>query len=513
MDKEFVLNSREKEDTVSILAQYFEDIARYPLLSKEEELSLVHQVKQKDASAKEKLINSNLRLVVSIAKEFRNRGVEFPDLIQEGNIGLIKATDKFDIEKGYRFSTYASWWIKQEIIRSIYNKGKDIRIPVWKNEKLINYKKNKEQLKLELNREPTIEEIATKMQISINDALELECLTIDTISLNSATDQVDYLTLEQCLSIDEKSVEDFSILAMLPKQIDQLFAQAKLKPREKAVIVLRYGLNNGRVWTLRKIAERYHLSATEIKRLELAGLKKLRKFDGIKSFADYVENSSQALENIEKFKELYKDSRNSKRTLSITEKTPSKPPKKLKTIYELLQPYSIEEIDQVLATLNEKDKALIQLRYGEDYHQPIKTKITKEVSHSFYHKLIPKLKSKLASQVTNKNNCLSNESTNNKKMAGTQNDKLSDFLQTPVFQQILTTLSPKETVIVSLKFGLVDGKYFSTDTIANFLEIEITEVLETVKKVLLLYKENMNQAIDHVLESIEPTKCLKRHFE
>ncbi len=100
MDKEFVLNSREKEDTVSILAQYFEDIARYPLLSKEEELSLVHQVKQKDASAKEKLINSNLRLVVSIAKEFRNRGVEFPDLIQEGNIGLIKATDKFDIEKG-----------------------------------------------------------------------------------------------------------------------------------------------------------------------------------------------------------------------------------------------------------------------------------------------------------------------------------------------------------------------------------------------------------------------------
>ena len=292
MDKEFVLNSREKEDTVSILAQYFEDIARYPLLSKEEELSLVHQVKQKDASAKEKLINSNLRLVVSIAKEFRNRGVEFPDLIQEGNIGLIKATDKFDIEKGYRFSTYASWWIKQEIIRSIYNKGKDIRIPVWKNEKLINYKKNKEQLKLELNREPTIEEIATKMQISINDALELECLTIDTISLNSATDQVDNLTLEQCLSIDEKSVEDFSILAMLPKQIDQLFAQAKLKPREKAVIVLRYGLNNGRVWTLRKIAERYHLSATEIKRLELAGLKKLRKLDGIKSFADYVENSS-----------------------------------------------------------------------------------------------------------------------------------------------------------------------------------------------------------------------------
>ncbi len=100
MDKEFVLNSREKEDTVSILAQYFEDIARYPLLSKEEELSLVHQVKQKDASAKEKLINSNLRLVVSIAKEFRNRGVEFPDLIQERNIGLIKATDKFDIEKG-----------------------------------------------------------------------------------------------------------------------------------------------------------------------------------------------------------------------------------------------------------------------------------------------------------------------------------------------------------------------------------------------------------------------------
>lgn len=132
MDKEFVLNSREKEDTVSILAQYFEDIARYPLLSKEEELSLVHQVKQKDASAKEKLINSNLRLVVSIAKEFRNRGVEFPDLIQEGNIGLIKATDKFDIEKGYRFSTYASWWIKQEIIVQYITKEKILEYPYGK---------------------------------------------------------------------------------------------------------------------------------------------------------------------------------------------------------------------------------------------------------------------------------------------------------------------------------------------------------------------------------------------
>lgn len=546
IDKKLNLESSVEEETANILAIYFREIGRYPLLTKEEEVSLAYRMKEGDVKAKEKLIESNLRLVVSVAKGFRYKGLEFADLIQEGNVGLLIAVDKFDVEKGYQFSTYAIWWIKQAIIRSLHNKGKDIRIPVWQNERLSTYKKIQSQLKLALNREPTIEEIATKMGISIVEAKELQKLILDTISLNAIIDHDSETELEDFLSVDEESIEDFSILSMLPQQIDHLFDQAKLKLREKTIIVLRYGLNDGKKWTLREIGERYHVSDERVRQLELAGLRKLRKFNGIKSFVNYTENPSQSLENIEKFKELYKDPKNRTKTLLKVKKTTShkSEPKRWKTIYQLLEPYSKEEIEQLLATLSESDKDLINLRYGCDWQHPIKTRLTREESARFYHDLIPRLKSELCSQsknkkvakeqepTDNKSNGLSNgerpinikeESTNIEEITPLEepvdiekqdDKKISDFLNLSIFQQMVSTLSPKEAVIVSLKLGYVDGKCFSTEAIANFLGIEKEEVLETVKKALLLYKENINQFIDGAIESVdEQPKTLEKRLK
>lgn len=546
IDKKLNLESSVEEETTNILAIYFRDIGRYPLLTKEEEVSLAYRMKQGDVKAKEKLIESNLRLVVSVAKGFRYKGLEFADIIQEGNVGLLIAVDKFDVEKGYQFSTYAIWWIKQAIIRSLHNKGKDIRIPVWKNERLSTYKKIQSQLKLELNREPTIEEIATKMGISIVEAKELQKLILDSISLNAIIDHDGETELEDFLSADEKSIEDFSILSMLPQQIDHLFDQAKLKPKEKTVIVLRYGLNDGKKWTLREISERYHVSDERVRQLELSGFRKLRKFNGIKLFANYTDNPSQSLDNIEKFKELYKDPKNRTKTLLKLKKTSSqtKGSKKWKTIYQLLEPYPKEEIDKLLATLSESDKALINLRYGSDWQHPIKTRLTREESARFYHDLIPRLKRELCFRPKNKkmakeqgpteseSNGLSNvETPINIKEESTKpveiiplekpvdiekhdDKKISDFLNLSTFQQMISTLSPKEAVIVSLKLGYVDGKCFSTEAIATFLGIEKEEVLETVKKVLLLYKENINQFIDEAMKSVdEQPKMLEKRLK
>lgn len=141
------------------VAMYLREIGKYPLLTKEEESFLAYRVKEGDIKAKERLVECNLRLVVSITKRFRDRGMEFLDLIQEGNIGLMMAIDRFDVEKGFPLSVYAIWWIKQAVLRALYNKGNDIRIPVWKNQKISAYKKVRAQLKLEIGQDPTIEEV------------------------------------------------------------------------------------------------------------------------------------------------------------------------------------------------------------------------------------------------------------------------------------------------------------------------------------------------------------------
>lgn len=464
------------------VAMYLREIGKYPLLTKEEESFLAYRVKEGDIKAKERLVECNLRLVVSITKRFRDRGMEFLDLIQEGNIGLMMAIDRFDVEKGFPLSVYAIWWIKQAVLRALYNKGNDIRIPVWKNQKISAYKKVRAQLKLEIGQDPTIEEVAAKLEIPVAEAIELDKLTLGVISLNTFVnhdkdsdnvDGVDEIELESSVSTRENTVDDRAILNLLPAQIDSLFQQAKLKPREKEIIILRYGLNGDKKWTFRELSERYHISDERVRQIELLGLKRLRMFNGIQLFADYTDDPSQSLENIENFKELYKDPANNKRVLFKEKK---KTNKRKPSEHQELENTESQSLVKVVEPTTSKDEASVveeEARVEKD--------------------LVIKDESPKGINATR----LSKEAIDIEKQ---DYQKILDFLKMPTFQQMVDTLSAKEAIIVSLKLGYVDGKYFSTEAIANFLGIEKEGVLETMKRVLLLYKENINQAIDSVIE-------------
>lgn len=267
---------------------YLKEIGKVSLLTADEERELAIRMEQGDEEAKKKLCESNLRLVVSIAKRYLNRGLSFLDLIQEGNLGLIKAVDKFDYTKGYKFSTYATWWIRQAITRSIADQARTIRIPVHMVETINKLIRISRQLLQEYGREPTSEEIAKEMGITVEKVREIKKISQDPVSLETPIGEEEDSHLGDFIPDDDVPAPvDAVAYSMLKEQLMEVLDT--LSDREKKVLMLRFGLEDGRPRTLEEVGKEFNVTRERIRQIEAKALRKLRHPSRSKKLKDYLE--------------------------------------------------------------------------------------------------------------------------------------------------------------------------------------------------------------------------------
>ena len=266
---------------------YLREIGKIPLLSFDEELELAKRVINGDEEAKQKLAESNLRLVVSIAKKYVGRGMLFLDLIQEGNMGLIKAVEKFDYTKGYKFSTYATWWIRQAITRAIADQARTIRIPVHMVETINKLIRTSRHLLQQLGREPTPEEIAQEMEIPVEKVMEIQKIAQDPVSLETPIGEEDDSHLGDFIQDeDSPAPQDSAAYTLLKEQLEEVMNT--LTPREAKVLKLRFGLEDGRARTLEEVGREFQVTRERIRQIEAKALRKLRHPSRSKKLKDYM---------------------------------------------------------------------------------------------------------------------------------------------------------------------------------------------------------------------------------
>lgn len=525
---------------------YLKEMSRYPLLTFEQEKEIGQKVKNGDLKAKDLLIESNLRLVISVARKYIGRGLSFLDLIQEGNLGLMEAINRFDFERGMKLSTYAVWWIRQAITRAIANHGRNIRLPVHLYDKISKYNQTVEKLGKSLGRVPTAQEIAVEMGLSVSQIAELRKQQCDTISINTFIGDDEDTELEHFIPATEGLPEEIVINEELSDNLKKFLYGCNLTEKERQVIILRYGLSGKEPMVLREVGKLFGVTRERIRQIEEKALRKLRNSRHKNLVAGYIDVSNKpqkdALAAGEKLKGIDFIPRVNKTREVLREKIEREEEnmKKVKTIYEYLG--AKEEVDALLLKLSDEERDLITLRYGEDLENPVPGKLTKEQIEKFYGSLIPKMKRMLVNpdgkrkggrtkkasvemeitvpeipvvesqtieplqgelmkddtcSLNTLNSIEGNEIQDTTKGACIQ---ILEMLRTPNFTEMLNVLSVKEAVIMSLKLGYIDGKYFSTESISQFLGIEEDEVRDTTKKALLVYKDNINSFLDNIID-------------
>ena len=267
---------------------YLKEIGKVPLLSAEEEIKLAQRMEEGDEDAKKRLAEANLRLVVSIAKRYVGRGMLFLDLIQEGNLGLIKAVEKFDYRKGYKFSTYATWWIRQAITRAIADQARTIRIPVHMVETINKLIRVSRQLLQELGREPTPEEIAEEMHMSVERVREILKISQEPVSLETPIGEEEDSHLGDFIQDDNVPVPaDAAAFTMLKEQLEDVLST--LTDREQKVLRLRFGLDDGRARTLEEVGKEFNVTRERIRQIEAKALRKLRHPSRSRKLKDYLD--------------------------------------------------------------------------------------------------------------------------------------------------------------------------------------------------------------------------------
>ena len=266
---------------------YLREIGKIPLLSYEKELELAKRILENDEEAKQELAEANLRLVVSIAKKYVGRGMLFLDLIQEGNMGLIKAVEKFDYTKGFKFSTYATWWIRQAITRAIADQARTIRIPVHMVETINRLIRTSRHLLQQLGREPTPEEIAKEMEMPVEKVMEIQKIAQDPVSLETPIGEEDDSHLGDFIQDeDSPAPHDAASYTLLREQLEEVMNT--LTPREAKVLKLRFGLEDGKARTLEEVGKEFDVTRERIRQIEAKALRKLRHPSRSKKLRDYM---------------------------------------------------------------------------------------------------------------------------------------------------------------------------------------------------------------------------------
>lgn len=290
VEEEKLLDTEEISETMSVndpVRMYLKEIGKIPLLTPEQEQELASRLAEGDEQAYDKMIEANLRLVVSIAKRYVGRGLPFLDLIQEGNLGLIKAVGKFDHTKGYKFSTYATWWIRQSISRAIADHARTIRIPVHMVETINRVARANHELLQELGRDPTAGEIAHRLHLPLEKVEEVMRVSQDPISLETPVGEEDDSHLGDFIPDDEAyEPADAAAYALLREQLAGVLKT--LTPREEKVLCLRYGLTDGKMHTLEEVSEEFNVTRERIRQIEAKALRKLRHPSRSKVLKDFL---------------------------------------------------------------------------------------------------------------------------------------------------------------------------------------------------------------------------------
>ncbi len=285
--EEFDVTNMEGISVDDPVRMYLREIGRIPLLTFDEELDLAQKALEGNERAKQKLAESNLRLVVSIAKKYVGRGMLFLDLIQEGNLGLIKAVEKFDYKKGYKFSTYATWWIRQAITRAIADQARTIRIPVHMVETINKLIRTSRHLLQQMGREPTPEEIAAEMEIPVEKVMEIQKIAQDPVSLETPIGEEDDSHLGDFIPDDESPApHDSAAYTLLKEQLEEVMST--LTAREAKVLKLRFGLEDGKARTLEEVGKEFNVTRERIRQIEAKALRKLRHPSRSKRLKDYM---------------------------------------------------------------------------------------------------------------------------------------------------------------------------------------------------------------------------------
>lgn len=286
------LNSGQYLDDISddSVRLYLREIGKIPLLSAEEEMELAQRVIAGDKKAKDKMAEANMRLVVSIAKRYSGRGLDFLDLIQEGNTGLLRAVEKFDPEKGFKFSTYATWWIRQAITRAIADQARTIRIPVHMVETINKLLRTQRRMTQELNREPTIEELAKELEMEPDKVEYVMKIKQDISSLDAGVgrdgDEEDSVLGDFIEDEDTVSPEDSAAGQLLKEQVNSVLSS--LSDREQKIVRMRFGLDNGKSHTLEEVGQEFAVTRERIRQIEAKALAKLRKHKDAKKLYEYL---------------------------------------------------------------------------------------------------------------------------------------------------------------------------------------------------------------------------------
>jgi len=287
IEEAFDDNSFEGINLDDPVRMYLREIGRIPLLSYEKETELAQRVLEEDEEAKKELAEANLRLVVSIAKKYVGRGMLFLDLIQEGNMGLIKAVEKFDYTKGFKFSTYATWWIRQSITRAIADQARTIRIPVHMVETINRLIRTSRHLLQQIGREPTPEELAKELDMSVEKVAEIQKIAQDPVSLETPIGEEDDSHLGDFIQDDDTPApQDVAAYTLLKEQLDEVMST--LTPREAKVLRLRFGLDDGKARTLEEVGKEFDVTRERIRQIEAKALRKLRHPSRSKKLKDYM---------------------------------------------------------------------------------------------------------------------------------------------------------------------------------------------------------------------------------
>lgn len=513
---EFITDITNTVYTDDSVKMYLQEIHK-PILTKEQEKSLALRIRNGDEKAKELFIERNLRLVIKVARKYTGHGISFLDLIQEGNLGLIKAVDKFDVTKGYKFSTYATCWIRQSIQRSLGDKSRNIRLPVHLYEKVKKYELLKKELSLKFNREPTFEELSKKMRVSIDTIYKYERLEHDTISLNMIVGDEDS-ELEDFISLSTESIDNQFIEENLKDVIENLLKNSHLTTKEIDILKLRFGLGTNDPKTLEETGKIYGVSRERIRQIQEKALKKIRRSYNVKELAIYMDNPKEAQKNIDRYRLKYqqqalqkiklKDRKESELKMEKQEKTKRKSKDNL---YEYFSDYSKPEVSKVISRLDEDELELLHKRYGDNLLEPVKNDIDADEKKVIISNIIPRIQRMLeGKKVRRRKNNQKPQSTiveeKTEETVQPQNSlnkedykQILGIFHNPEFLEMTKKKPLDECLIMSLKLGYFQEKCFSTDAIADFLDVDKEYVINVTKQGLTSYKEKLNQMIDEAI--------------